>query len=315
MQLHCVWRFRAGSYPTISRWSYSFSWRCVTRSAATPRRRGYPILFLGLVVVGSAVLPLIHEAFWFICGPAFALSLFDYFARRGIGRFSDAALAYLLILSLVLFAAVMLNAGNKTTVGVIWDSIGEAARHAISPGDPSPSGGIAALGLAPVEALAMSLSIIRSGMIWYWLMPIVMSAALLAYGTALTMSTAPSDRRILFARGLVLYGTILVGCLPLFLAGWDWGRWIVGINLAFFFVFDGLSILPPPLERSTIWLANRLPRMERPIPDRWLLAGFIVFGATVRLPGCCITSSHFEPYDYMMINLWELLTTGELRWG
>jgi hypothetical protein len=259
------------------------------------RRRASTAVLLAVTFAGSAALSLIHEGFLFIGAVPIALVLYDRFAEHGRPRASIVAWFYL-IFCVLLFTVASLFKGDAATVTAIWHSIGAANRAIIAPdslpGGGIPAGGIEALQLSLLQGMDMPWAYLRTGLIWYWVLGLVASAAICLYVAA---APDPDGRRASLARAAVLYGTIVAGTAPLYLLAWDWGRWIVAANVAFFFLYDRLRYLPPPLERASARLAPRLPAFASTVAPLAIGAFLVLFEMTYRLPECCISgpSRHF----------------------
>jgi hypothetical protein len=256
------------------------------------RRRGWAstAVLLAVTLAGSAALSLIQEGFLFIGAVPIALVLYDRFAADGPPRASIVACLYL-IFCVLLFGAASLFKGDAATVTAIWHSIGAANRAIIAP-DGVPADGIEALQLSLLEGMDMPWAYLRTGLIWYWVVGLAASAAICLYVAA---SPDADGRRTSLARAVVLYGAIVAGTAPLYLLAWDWGRWIVAANVAFFFLYDRLRHLPPPLERASARLAPRLPAFASTLAPLAIGAFLVLFELTYRLPECCISgpSRHF----------------------
>jgi hypothetical protein len=246
-------------------------------------------VLMAITLAGSAALSLIHEGFLFIAAVPIALVLYDRFADNGRPRASIVACLYLIFCAL-LFATASLFKGDAATVTAIWHSIGATNRAIIAP-DGAPSGGIEALQFSLLQGMDMPWAYLRTGLVWYWVLGLGASATICLY-----VAAAPADqRRASLARAAVLYGALVAGTVPLYLLAWDWGRWIVAANVAFFFLYDRLRHLPPPLERASARLAPLLPAFASNFAPLALGAFLVLFELTYRLPECCISgpSRHF----------------------
>ena len=266
------------------------------------------VLFVGYVGIGTAVLSFVHEGFAFFCAVPLALIVYNHFAHF-VPRACGAMATTYLIADVAVFVVSIIFKGDADVMQAIWQNIGDINRAIIS-ADGKPSGGIETLGMSLWEGLALPVSIITSGMAWYWLVPVLSSATLCAYVAVGIWDDGQSSRRYLTARALVLYGVIGAGTIPLFVFGWDWGRWIVAINLGFLFTFERLQHLPTALETLAIRLAHHLPSIPFHVPASAIGIGLLVFELTIRLPGCCITAGRGEPFDYTFWNIISLIRSG-----
>lgn len=237
---------------------------------------------LGTVIAWSAVssasaaLMLVHEAFMFMAAPAVVLIMRDWCNSYR----ATMTATYATILGII-FLFNIIYKGNTDVVHGIWASLSAADRGLISK-DGTPAGGIGALGWSFVQGLKLPLSVLLSGAALYWLMPVLLSATAVATYSALVAS----DTRRGFARGLILYGALLVGVGPLFALGWDWGRWIASVNMTCLALLPTLEALPDRLER---WSATLSERIELDCRSAALLGfAIIMASAFFSLPECCI---------------------------
>jgi hypothetical protein len=231
------------------------------------------------VISGSIPLILIHEAFLFLCLPAVLLLMMNVFPphRHILGWVFP--ISYVVVLC-AMFLLLVLYRGNEETVSGIWASIGPENRSLISASD-TPGGGIAALGWSLPRALGQPWQVVSSGEALSWLVPLVISiAGVLCYSS---VKSAGDDRST--ARGFVTYLLILIGTVPLYVLGWDWGRWLSGANLISLAVIPAVHILPRSFDRLLGMTERTLGAAGR---QRYVLYSFLVVAIFHRLPECCI---------------------------
>ena len=177
------------------------------------------------VSISSLALMLVHEDFFFLCPPAIVLSMYGICEREDRIMSVFAPLLYLLTL-VALFGFLAVHRGNSEIVAEIWESIGPISRKLAS-NNGQPGGGIVALDWGLLKAMSLPLIVVASGYAPYWMIPIVVSVLGAVTYSSLTSIAGSAGG----ARGLVVYALLFVGALPLFLLGFDWGRWIAATNL------------------------------------------------------------------------------------
>ena len=190
------------------------------------------------------------------------------------------------------FALFALFKGGPQTALAIWQSIAPlpmpCSRRVASRNSPSaPSAGACG-------TRSNCLRMIEQGMAWYWLAPLLFCAAILIYLAVTTGEGAPGEHRRQAGRAVVVLGAILVGTLPLFPLGWDWGRWIVFATMAFLLVFDRIDALPERLERLAERVGHGLPGLPAGISALSCGLACLIFELTFRMPACCIEAPGFD---------------------
>jgi hypothetical protein len=281
----------------------------------TKRSIGYTAIFL--IFVSSLVLPFIHESFLFMSAPAHAFLL--YAATRTM-RSKNLALkmtyklprimvrTYLSIQA-ILFLILSHYKGNSMMAQIIWDKLLPADKSMIA-ADGHLTGAIEAVGWGLPRALWLTVQVMISGFGWYWLIPLVGGFLYCLSLTLLGKKSQGSVTDISHQTSLWVncYLTLLTATLPLFLLGWDWGRWMLAVN--FSFVILWLAIEPQNLGKIT----NAIPSssttqvsLQKPAEiaqeiagvfarfwlrhRRTLIASMLLFSFTFRVPECCIGGS------------------------
>jgi hypothetical protein len=230
---------------------------------------------IGWIFGCSVVLSLVHEAFLFMAAAA-NFFLLVAFVRAipssqegGARRTSSLWLLYLAgVLSLFLVQGHF--HGNANAVQRMWDGLSQTDRFTISP-DGALSGGMYALRTSPWTLLNLSYLKAINGGAWYWLVPMFGLALYCLSLVALNEKARVAERESGLYRWAVCYLTLAVCAAPLFVLGWDWGRWINAINWSFLVVW--LSVRPENLVAIGYGRGPRLlPATEEQPPwfrERW----------------------------------------------
>jgi hypothetical protein len=236
-----------------------------------------------LLLAGSIVLPLVHEGFLFLGAIPASLMLFWLSSRR-FPRRALALSAVYLGLMVLYFCGLALFKGSDPALQAIWASLHPADKALIGD-DGAPGAAVGALGLSLWRVIKFARSTIASGFGWYWGFIIVASAV---YFAGLCQAVRGDVRQAMAWTGTV-YAAGLAASLPLFLIGLDWGRWISATNVSVAMLVCA-GEFKQPLPREIV-----LPRWAARISsDRWRLVTLIVlllFGATFKIPECCITGT------------------------
>ncbi len=205
----------------------------------TPNSSSLAAAILTLIILFSLVLPLIHEASVFFCTLIFALILFNILNFRYGRDTAGSGLRGFLLLNLMIFILLSCFKGDAEQSRQIWASLSPAAQR-FSAG--RLSGGIAALGWSLTQAMQLPKQILWSGIGLYYLYPLALVYLINGYIQARLQQRSPAQ---VYASADFIGNFVLVFVcfLPLFVLGWDWGRWIFGINLVFsVMIFSGLQL-------------------------------------------------------------------------
>jgi hypothetical protein len=155
-------------------------------------------------------------------------------------------------------------------------------------------------------------------MAWYWLVPVLSSIVYLLSMIAVNANRTGDVPRA--APWLRYYALIEVCTVPMFLLGWDWGRWLVSSNISFAFLWLAVDDrLLPQLVPWHVWYTRlqgatalqlaprRIDRLERAVAlsraqvaqiealveqlvyfirkQRWFaIAAMTIFALTFRIP-------------------------------
>lgn len=152
---------------------------------------------------------------------------------------------------LVIFLVFSVYKGDSIYENAIWNSLSDAARSVAR--GAGPVGGISAIGWSTLKGLSYPIMAIISGVGSYYIFPLLMIYPVVSCIRA-GMVAEGYVRIFLDPRMVSNYLMVVLTFFPLFVLGWDWGRWIVGV----FLVFSSLVIfdLLIPCESLLEWLKN-----------------------------------------------------------
>jgi hypothetical protein len=152
------------------------------------------------------------------------------------------------------------------------------------------AGGVGAIGWTLWEAVKRVVLLLISGMAGYWLLPAVVTGAFCVLVPALGEDSSGQSLR---AR-VLLYLAMLAWSAPLYIPGWDWGRWITATGWMAVIVQMAL-----PAQRIGGCLPLRAP--SRPagtavwshltINKTLVFAVLLSTGLAFRVPECCINET------------------------
>lgn len=199
----------------------------------------------GGIFLATVVLSFVHEAFLFIAAPAnfflmLALARSIQTDRTERGRRPAGMWFAYMGLAVLLFLVLGHFNGDAGTSQRMWDGLSKADRDIMSP-DGTIYGGMVVFGGAFGSYLKLSVSKMVDGRAWYWLVPLFGLGFYCLTLAALNEERGP-EAESRFYRWVVCYLTLALCAGPLFILGWDWGRWINSINWSFLILW--LSIQP-----------------------------------------------------------------------
>jgi hypothetical protein len=279
------------------------------RIHATIPRRIAAIFAISLIFVFGTALPLVHEGFFFLSAPASLLLLLaasEAMSLEPSTQFSKSfqrltAWTYV-VWEMFLLAVISRYHGTSDTAQQIWVSLNPTDRQIISPSG-ALSGGMHTIS-APLSAvLSMSMHAFIDGLAWFWLVPL---AGLMLYCLALVALNLNTAQESELSEWAVSYIFLAVCTSPMFIMGWDWGRWLASINLSFLILW--LSIPASTLSHLSFRMFGRSLACEDHFPTAFELLrryaalvrsrkpAFVmvlfVFAMTFRLP-----EGAMEPHD------------------
>lgn len=237
--------------------------------------------FLTVVIfLVSIFLSFVHEAFLFYGCLLFSLILLLVHKRHPAK--AKVIVQTYLAMSLLIFIFFCVFKGDASTSKAIWESLSEPARSLSHNQDVA--GGISAIGWSLKQGLSMSLYTIQSGLGAYYLFSILI--IYLTLGFIVSEQRNLSLQEFYVSKKLFIpFLCILLTFLPLFILGWDWGRWVMGIwyvSVCMFFL------------RIDVKLTDLTENILEIDPRRFVL---IVFSALLclelitRVPECCFSGT------------------------
>ena len=245
--------------------------------------KGMALLVLGLISLFSLVLPFVHEAYVFFCGLIFYL-IIQRLTTAAYGARQALLLTRLFIaVNILLFLLMSAFKGNVQISQSIWTSLSATARH-FSANDEI-SGGIASISWSLLGGVAMPVQAVLSGMGSYYLLPLALVFIIIGYLFAEKAGKsigAAYSNPVFIANFTLVFATFL----PLFILGWDWGRWVVGIFVVLtVMIYSDLLIALNPQQLSI--LRAFLQKNARTL----FVCAVLLLSVVTKTPECCISGS------------------------
>lgn len=185
--------------------------------------RDTPYSLTGFIFIVTPLLLLVHESALFFAVPFLSVILSQ--AYDGF-KFRRPILICYLIFALIFFLFVITNKGTYVTSIGIWDSLSDVARMEAL--EVSPQGGISAIGWSTWQGIKLSVLLVAGGNAGFYLLQLVFLYILITF--IVSNQRNQDFKEFLFVREMFLpYVLICITFLPLFILGWDWGRWLMGI--------------------------------------------------------------------------------------
>jgi hypothetical protein len=260
------------------------------RTEGSSFSRAARVLTIVLIVVGSAILPFLHEAFLFMSAVPTGVIVYWLGSRVSHETGRSAAAAYLAVV-IAQFLLLAMFKGNDQIASAIWSSIHPEDQKLIS-SDGTIGGAILAISWSIWTASMLPLQVLTSGNAWNWALMIVASAGYLVVTTF--AGAGPMKKAYRRAAWVAtLYGLCLAGSLPLYIFGWDWGRWIAVVNLSVVILIcagEFHQALPVPVGA----ILRPWAGYSRTLVCATLGLAVLV-GLTFKLPECCLVGSG-EPF-------------------
>lgn len=234
------------------------------------------------ILIADMVLPFVHEAFLFFNGLFFYLILFSLsekvpYVRRVIVSLHIA-------LCLLIFVVLSFFKGDASASVAIWQSLSSAA-STISGGN-QPAGGILAIGWSLLDGFKPAAAALLSGLGSYYLYAVAVVYLSIGYIAALQRGTV----LLHFYKSKELvstFGTVWLTFLPLFVLGWDWGRWILGIAYVSLFILV-LKIEGPVVQCWDKLNLFRIGKFQLPL---FAFSIVLLIELVTRIPECCFSAT------------------------
>lgn len=236
-----------------------------------------------LVALSSLIFPLIHEAFIFYCTLIFSRILSrvaTYYV--GEAKSKKIIVAYVAF-NVLYFLALSIFKGKASQGAQIWESLSPAAKSFSSTG--GISGGILTIGWSTMQGMKLPMTLILSGTGLYYFFPLALAYLIVGF-----IKSGLDGRDFLEVCSLPIFiGNFLlvfITFVPLFILGWDWGRWVLGIFVVFStMVFSGLLVDVDFKSKKRYFFVDIIKRRETLFALLFLISFF------TRTPECCIVES------------------------
>ncbi len=181
-------------------------------------------------VLAFLVLPLVHESFVFLTAtPAICLLIVSSPGNSIVNR---SRLAWALFAVAILqFAVATFFKGNAEIAQAIWKALPPRLIANLPPSIPvqAPFGAVSGIGWTIGHALSLPWRIVVAGKLWYWFVPVGIAMA----GLAVMWNDIQWRRPARSAGPMVaVVAAIFLAATPLYVLGWDWGRWISSSTIA-----------------------------------------------------------------------------------
>lgn len=217
---------------------------------------------------------LIHEAIIFVFFPFFLLHLYflDNRSRR----------QYLIFLPvLVVLYFVVTSHGDNSMAAIIWNSwIGEFNISLVSESSTLIHGSIGALAWTFKDGLGYIQREFSNfdGQIYSPLFWILILGSVYAILVNTLFSQSDYRKKIIFSNVLLIQ---LLGIIPLFIIGWDYGRWIFYWTISSILLFDSCMI---KYRWEDFVFLNRISEFLLKITSRLNKAGYMVLAFFLGFP-------------------------------
>ena len=248
----------------------------------TPRKR---IAWSICISIGflSLIFPLIHEAYIFYCTLIFSAILYKVFAHYTGKEKAGRIVAAYVIFNALIFLVLTRFKGDVFQGEAIWRSLSPAARAFSPTGDVA--GGISAIGWSTIQGVTLPIRTLLSGTGVYYIFPLALAYIIVAF-----IKSGMEGKRFfdVFCSPNFLGNFLLVFAtfVPLFVLGWDWGRWSLGIFIVFStMAFSGLLV---DLDFTA---SSKYSFMHLLRPREAIFILIITISFFTRTPECCLAGS------------------------
>jgi hypothetical protein len=250
------------------------------------------LLYFASVNILSIFAVLSHESYGFWALPSLVLVLSFLLSTSGrIGWSSLAKGVLALAPSIVAFGLCIVFKGsgvNALQIHRSWQGVAHLLASTGSLADPAPTGAVNAIGWTTAEGLRLSYSTLSDFSFLIW----VPAAWMLTIYVCINLFIGKSgERDASLKRVIVLFQLLIIS--PLFVLGWDFGRWIfmwiASSALLYGFAsqhLDGYLISMSISSRSEKALQNSFPGIVLNGKKNYFL---LLLG----IPGCCWTIGRF----------------------
>lgn len=178
-------------------------------------------IFLFSTFFFSILSILIHEGITFFIYFPFLVYLMK---KKNVSKKYITAINYLMI---SIFTVIILNKGNNQIVDQIWSSLSSEDIVLINNLNPNA---ITAIGWGVIDTLKTTYVLVFSGSLIYW----TVFFAMLIYTISIVFNDHIAETYASLKNTLVSNKQFIL-IIPLFVVGFDWGRWIFSIFYLLFF--------------------------------------------------------------------------------
>jgi hypothetical protein len=234
------------------------------------------------ILIADMILPFVHEAFLFFNGLFFYLILLNLTEKEPLVRRVIVSLH--IALCLLIFVVLSFFKGDSSVSLAIWQSLSSAATS-IS-GEIQPVGGISAIGWSLLTGAKPAVAAMLSGLGTYYLYGIAVVYLSIGY-IAAEQRGAELLEFYKSKEFIRTFGTVWFTFLPLFVLGWDWGRWIFGIAYVSLFVLM-LKIEGPIVQYWDKLDLSRIGRFQFPL---FAFSAILLLELFTRIPECCFMAT------------------------
>jgi hypothetical protein len=235
------------------------------------------------IALFSLIFPPVHEAYIFYCTLIFSVILYKVFTYYiGKEKTKRIVVAYV-ILNALIFLVLSRFKGEVFQAEGIWRSLSPSARTFSPTG--VIAGGISAIGWSSFQGVTLPIKALLSGTGVYYIFPLAMVYIIVAFIKSgmdgvrfFDVSGSPN----FLGNFLLVFATFV----PLFVLGWDWGRWSLGVFIVFStMAFSGLLV------DLNFTASAKYSFMHLLGPREAIFILLISISFFARTPECCIAGS------------------------
>jgi hypothetical protein len=248
------------------------------------RKNKRPILAAGIfvmVIFSSLVFPFVHEAFIFFSTLIFALIIRKISMDWAGPKRSRWIVLSLISLNLAMFIFMSIFKGGSAQCDAIWSSLSPSARSLSPTGNVA--GGISAISWSLDAALQLPYRTLLSGLGTYYIFPLALTYLIAGWIHSDSIGEKPPK---IYSNSMFLanYFVVCATFAPLFVLGWDWGRWVLGIFIIFTTMVRMDLLLPLNCKVDFNTVQGRALKYV-------LFAALLFLFLLTRVPECCLVGS------------------------
>jgi len=253
-----------------------------------------------LIYVFGIVLPFIHESFVFLSMPANVFLIRAAAREATFGACTEAsgikirkALVYSYVgIGIAIFLLLSYFKGNGQVAQAIWDNLSHPDKTLFN-GNINDSGGIIVLSWGLLYGLTQSMKVLVSGVLGYWIAAAMASVLYSLTLVSIDIGEHADAKEGELCRWLLCYVTLLACTLPMFVLGWDWGRWLVSTTISFAILYFAIDRMVFPINRLKqygVWLSSASVKYQLLVGRNKMVfvAMLLMIAFTFKIPECCI---------------------------